>query len=248
MKPTQIATLLAFSALAAGTASAQTACRAETGARVNPVVELYTSEGCSSCPPADQWISQFKDPKRADGAVVLAFHVGYWDYIGWVDRFAAKSHTERQREIAAANGLRSIYTPQLVRDYADWRGWRSAGDLRGARAALAPAIQIELVKQPNGSVLAKVNPSDPKQNWSAFWATTEHNHASKVTAGENTGESLKHDFVVRQYTPVGQYSGAQSLSFTPLPAQKAHPQQVNLVIHEQRTGRTLQALSLACSG
>jgi hypothetical protein len=95
-------------------AAAPAACSVQSGPNLTPVLELYTSEGCSSCPPADKWLSGLK-PAAAEGKVVVqAFHVGYWDDIGWVDRFASPAHTARQREIAAANGLRNIYTPQLA--------------------------------------------------------------------------------------------------------------------------------------
>ena len=85
-------------------------CVVSSGPTVTPVIELYTSEGCSSCPPADKWASSLKD----SGAVVQAFHVNYWDYIGWKDRFASAAYTNRQRDIAARNDLRNIYTPQSV--------------------------------------------------------------------------------------------------------------------------------------
>ena len=98
---------------------AQNPCTATSGPTITPVVELYTSEGCSSCPPADKWASSLKDK----GVVVQAFHVGYWDYIGWVDRFAAPAYTQRQREVAARNSQRNVYTPQAVLDGKDWTNW-----------------------------------------------------------------------------------------------------------------------------
>lgn len=97
-------------------------CEARSGEGLTPVIELYTSEGCSSCPSADQWLSTLKGKP----VVAQAFHVAYWDYIGWVDRFAKPQHTERQRQLAAANGLRGIYTPQLVRNGLDWRDYAGA--------------------------------------------------------------------------------------------------------------------------
>lgn len=101
-------TLLALLCLPVATLAANPSCETRSGERLTPVVELYTSEGCSSCPPADQWLSTLK----GKSVVAQAFHVGYWDYIGWVDRFAKPQHTERQRQLAVANGLRSIYTPK----------------------------------------------------------------------------------------------------------------------------------------
>lgn len=78
-------------------------CTATSTATLEPVVELYTSEGCSSCPPADKWVSSLK----GKGLVVWTFHVGYWNYIGWVDRFAALAYTLRQREISSRNKRRN---------------------------------------------------------------------------------------------------------------------------------------------
>jgi hypothetical protein len=92
-------------------------CEVKSGDKITPVLELYTSEGCSSCPPADQWLSTLK----GQPVVAQAFHVGYWDYIGWVDRFATPANTTRQREVASLNRLRSIYTPQRVPNGQDWR-------------------------------------------------------------------------------------------------------------------------------
>ena len=97
-------------------------CSARSAATVAPVVELYTSEGCNSCPPADRWLSKLKaDPN----AVALAFHVDYWDRLGWKDRFASAAFTARQAEQQASNGARFSYTPQVVvdgRDRKDWPG------------------------------------------------------------------------------------------------------------------------------
>ena len=99
------------------------------------MIELYTSEGCSSCPPADRWLSSLKGTAAEGGAVVQAFHVSYWDYIGWIDRFASPAYTVRQREVAAWNGKSGIYTPQLVRNGQDWRDYSRALD--GAQPARA---------------------------------------------------------------------------------------------------------------
>jgi hypothetical protein len=229
--------------LAAATGSAHTApsCQAQSGAHLTPVIELYTSEGCSSCPPADRWLSTLKAAAAEGKVVAQAFHVGYWDYIGWIDRFAAPAHTARQREVAAVNGLRTIYTPQLVRNGRDWRDYAAAlgGKPEPARAA------IRLQQSQPGTIEAVVTPSNLDVAWSAYWTVTEHGHASKVKAGENAGEFLQHDFVVRQYVPAGRYSGAQHLNLRAVPAEGSHPRQVNLVVVDAK-GAPLQAVSLAC--
>ncbi len=222
----------------AGTA----ACEVHSGPQRTPVIELYTSEGCSSCPPADQWLSTLKGAP----VVAQAFHVGYWDYIGWVDRFATTANTARQRDVAQRNQLNSIYTPQLVRDGYDWPNWRQSRTTPAAAPAAA-SITVQRVAGQSDQFTARVTPNDAGALWSAYWTVTENGHASRVKAGENRGEFLQHDFVVRQYTPVGRYQGAQTLSFVTIPAQPEHPRQVNLVVHDVRSGEPLQAVSLACN-
>ena len=107
----------AINTLANAEFNASTACKAASGPTITPVVELYTSEGCSSCPPADKWLSTLKSKtiptSSANPAVIQAFHVNYWDYIGWPDRFATPAHTNRQRQISAWNKQNGIYTPQI---------------------------------------------------------------------------------------------------------------------------------------
>ena len=229
---------------ACGAAQAQTfPCRAQSPATRTPVIELYTSEGCSSCPPADRWLSGLKGAAAQGQVVAQAFHVGYWDHIGWIDRFAAPAYTARQREIAVRHRSRNVYTPQLVRDGADWR------DYAGALAAPpeAAAVSLRLEKSGSDAIEAQVTPTTASTAWAAYWTVTEHGHASKVAAGENAGELLRHDFVVRQYVDAGQYRGTQTLKLRPIAATSGHPQQVNLVVVEPRSGKPLQALSLVCS-
>jgi hypothetical protein len=130
----------AFTLLASGLTAfaAGPTCQVQSGATLTPVIELYTSEGCSSCPPADRWLSTLKDSAAQGKAVVEAFHVGYWDSIGWVDRFASPAHTTRQKQVAGSNGLSGIYTPQVVRNGRDWRDFtRPAVTSEAARARIA---------------------------------------------------------------------------------------------------------------
>lgn len=102
-------------------------CVVQSGGYVTPVVELYTAEGCSWCPPADRWVLGFKGLAGRSLPVIEASHVGYWNYIGWVDRFASPGFTARQRQIASWNKQRFIYTAQAVLNRQDWRDWNSAG-------------------------------------------------------------------------------------------------------------------------
>lgn len=230
-----------LSAAAGGAMASGPTCKAESGAALVPVIELYTSEGCSSCPPADRWLFSLKGSAAAGRAVVQAFHVGYWDYIGWADRFASPAHTTRQRQVASRNGLSGIYTPQVVRNGRDWRDYSRA--LEGGEPARA---RIALHKTGEDAFEAQVSPADGVGAWSAYWTVTEHGHSSKVKSGENAGEFLQHDFVVRQYVPVGEYRGSSRLTLRAVASQAAHPRQINLVVFEPRSGRPLQALSLGC--
>ena len=235
---------LAAAALLASGVSAFAAagsCEAQSPATLTPVIELYTSEGCSSCPPADRWLSTLKDSAAGGKAVVQAFHVGYWDYIGWVDRFASPAHTARQKEVAGPNRLSGIYTPQVVRNGRDWRDFsRAPSTSDGARARIA------ITRSASDAFEASVTPIDAGARWSAYWTVTEHGHSSKVKAGENAGEFLQHDFVVRQYVPAGNYQGAAKLMFRAVPGEAGHARQVNLVVYEKATGKPLQALSVGC--
>lgn len=235
--------------------NASTACKAASSVNITPVVELYTSEGCSSCPPAEKWLNTLKGKQAANPVVIQAFHVNYWDYIGWPDRFATAAHTNRQRQISAWNKQNGIYTPQMVLNGGDWRGWGGIGSLDAAVLATktVAASSINLAQTGTDQFEAVVSPiagaNSPASTWSAYWTITEHGHITKVKAGENSGETLLHDFVVRQYTPVGEYSAAssQKLSLRAVAATLGHQRQVNLVVFNPKTGKTIQAVSANCS-
>ena len=222
------------------------ACSARSGPAVAPVVELYTSEGCNSCPPADRWISTLKhDPS----VVALAFHVDYWDRLGWKDRFASAAFTQRQATQQASNGARFSYTPQVVvdgRDRTDWPRLSSLGDSR-------PAAPVDVVLSRDGDrVSASVAASGraPKR-LAAYWAVTEQDHVSAVKAGENEGVTLHHDFVVRDYRTVPAWTATPGASEAlalqiPAAADPAHRREVNLVVVDADTGRPVQALKIGC--
>jgi len=204
--------------LANAVAQAATTCRAASGPHKVPVVELYTSEGCSSCPPADRWLSGLKRAAENGWVVPLAFHVDYWDYIGWKDRFAKAEFSRRQREAVARQGARTVYTPQVMLDGRDERGWtsglrfdRAGGDTPGPAAA---RIAIESSGSDDGLWKLRVTGSigDPSLARGAYVhiALFENGLASAVQAGENRGAKLHHDFVVRSWLgpfPVGRDGG-----------------------------------------
>jgi len=224
------------------------ACSARSAGLVAPVVELYTSEGCNSCPPADRWLSRLVP--QAD-VVALAFHVDYWDRLGWKDRFASPVYTQRQAQEQLRNGARFSYTPQVVVDGVDRKDWPALAPPALAKAR--PAAKVELALQREGErFTAHVRPAaGAPQRLAAYWAVTEQGHSTAVKAGENEGATLKHDFVVREYQPlpawVAKADAASTLHFTPAPSTPPeHARQVNFVVVDADTGRPLQALKLGC--
>lgn len=238
---------LALAAQAAG-ASDTSSCLVRSTAQTTPVVELYTSEGCSSCPPADRWLSQIKPESHT---VALAFHVDYWDRLGWKDRFASASYTERQALQQAVNGARFSYTPQVVvsgRDRKDWFDLPAAPSATDLRAA---TVSLTLARDGERYVATVTPAAGAPARLSAYWAVTELGHTTAVKAGENQGASLRHDHVVRQYLPVAAWrvdaAAPAALAFSPSVAtDPAHPRWVNLVVLDAGSGRPVQALKLGC--
>jgi len=187
--------------LSAATADvlAAPACVAESGARRAVLLELYTSEGCDSCPPADRRLSQFKSQTEyADRVVPLAFHVDYWDRLGWVDRYASPLYTRRQYAMAGLSRSRLVYTPQFLRN---GRDWRSAGNpldgVRDARQETKIVLELGTLTGGDLAVGGEVRVAPASTVAEVWLALYENNLESKVHAGENAGKTLRHDYVVR---------------------------------------------------
>lgn len=241
-------TLLALLMLPATQIQAASTCSARSGPATTPVVELYTSEGCSSCPPADAWLSRLKaDP----GVVALAFHVDYWDRLGWKDRFASAAYTQRQALSQRSSGARFSYTPQVIVDGADRPAWSRGGLPSSTNGRPAASVDVSLSRDGNRySASVAAAPGAPVR-LAAYWAVTEQGHVSQVKAGENDGATLKHDYVVREYKVVDAWRAAPSapalLAFeSTLAGDAAHARSVNLVIVDADSGRPVQALKLSC--
>jgi len=159
------------------------------------LIELFTSEGCSSCPPADRWLSGLtRDPKLWRDYLPVAFHVDYWDYIGWPDRFARRDWSDRQRRYAREGGVHTVYTPGLFLNGSEWRDWRGL-DRPDVAGAPAGALVAEL----SGGRLAIAFNGDGFPGYGELTATVAllgMGLTSDVDAGENRGRVLRHDFVV----------------------------------------------------
>ena len=172
------------------------------------VLELYTSEGCSSCPPADRFLRAL--PASGFGVervIPLALHVDYWDYIGWKDRFAQAGFTERQRHMASLNGLATIYTPQFLVSGKEVRGWFSDSTIRRAiktvnQSEPSASIELEVLRlaQTDLELKTTVTAADPAADQDAlvYLAIYENGLGSEVERGENAGKRLQHDYVVRR--------------------------------------------------
>jgi hypothetical protein len=159
------------------------------------LVELYTSEGCSSCPPADEWLSQFKtSPTLWNEVIPVAFHVDYWDYIGWKDRFAQPKFTDRQRYYAYKKQVSGVYTPGMMLNGREWRGWYNQKTLP---ANTTQTGQLELNIE--GDALSINYQSDSPEPLHVNIAVLGFDLHSDVNRGENHGRVLKHDFVVLGY-------------------------------------------------
>ncbi|HSC00598.1 MAG TPA: DUF1223 domain-containing protein, partial [Burkholderiaceae bacterium] len=178
-----------LSLLAAAVGAQAQACGAESGTSVPTVVELYTSEGCNSCPPADRWLSTLKDKP---GVLAAAFHVDYWDRLGWKDRFASPRYSERQAQLQAAAGERFSYTPQVRVNGADWRRWPK---LPATATATVSTVRVTLRRE-GEQVRVDVQPqAGATTALSMWWAALEDGHASDVHGAENSGVRLHHDHV-----------------------------------------------------
>lgn len=200
MKPGRFTSLMlaCLCGVLAAPAARAAACAAQSGEQRAVLLELYTSEGCDSCPPADRRLSGFKDRAEYAGRLVpLAFHVDYWDRLGWTDRFASPLHTRRQHAMAELARSRLVYTPQFLRNGRDWRsGGGPLDGLHDSAAAARIVLRIEAAGAAGLAVGGEVVAARPGlETWLALY---ENNLKSVVRAGENAGNTLRHDYVVRR--------------------------------------------------
>jgi hypothetical protein len=237
-------------------------CKAVSGPQTAALVELYTSEGCSSCPPADRWLSGLAGGGGVAGPVVpIALHVDYWDYIGWKDPYAKREFSLRQRKLSQLQRMALVYTPQVVLQGRDFRGWGTpAFDAAVARITAQPAkARISLLVRPAAGRALQVEAGaellDPAQQADAalYLATYENRLSSTVTAGENRGRTLAHDHVVLEWQgpfafgPGGQILERRELAL--LPRAAAGSSGIVGFVQNRRTAEVLQALMLpACPG
>lgn len=196
----------AFLALALAATIAAAASPASAGP-APVVVELFTSQGCSSCPPADAYLGKLAG--RAD-LVALSLHVDYWDYIGWQDPFASRRNTQRQRAYAQTLQRSYVYTPQMViQGRYDVRGNDMAAVEKAIDAARAsPGLAVEIEDRGDGAVVVRVPAADFQGRATVWLAGYDRQHTTPVHRGENANKTLTNYNVVRVLTPVGTWTGA----------------------------------------
>lgn len=171
------------------------------------VVELFTSQGCSSCPPADDLLTELA---AQPDVLALSFHVDYWDYIGWKDPFAAAQYTERQRDYVAALGLRYVYTPQMVidgRHNVVGSKRREVAQAVEKAAATPPAVEVTLDATDGGRAVLSAG-APPDEAATVWLVTFDDGHDTAVALGENRGRALHNSNVVRELKELGAWSGA----------------------------------------
>jgi hypothetical protein len=174
------------------------------------VLELYTSHGCSSCPPADAWLGTLTDrPGLWSEFIPLAFHVDYWDDLGWPDRFASEAFSSRQREYWRQGHLSSVYTPGFLVRGREWRGWFRDRALELTPSTAVGRLSLEL--HDGQRALIRFTPQDSmsRGQLTAHLAMLGFGLTTDVGGGENRGRNLKEDFVVLGYRSSGQTTDSE---------------------------------------
>jgi hypothetical protein len=238
-------------------------CRVTSSARTNVLVELFTSEGCDSCPAADRWLSSLDAGSAIPEVVPIAWHVDYWDYLGWKDRFAQRAFSERQHRLARIRRERVVYTPQVLVQGRDFRHWAQGGfDAAVARIESRPArarISLAIAGRTGGLVDAEVSAellgeaaSDSPTDYVLVLAAVASGFTTQVRAGENAGRTLPHDHVAFGWVgpipfgPDGRLARHERLA---LPAGAPGGAGVAAFVQSARTADVLQALMLPeCRG
>ncbi len=195
MKPHALAALLAGLALSPAYAGSS---------RV--LVELFTSQGCSSCPPAEAWLNREGMELFRQGRILpLAFHVDYWDYLGWKDPFSSGTFTQRQRVYAQALASDSLYTPEMVVGgqvgFVGSDGDRARDEIAAAGKSTTGTIQLKKIAY-GKELEITLPPGFPEQGMRLYLAVFENGLTTQVARGENAGRTLMENFVVRRLVEI----------------------------------------------
>lgn len=209
-----------------------------TGSGTPVLVELFTSEGCSSCPPADTLLQDLQKKQPVPGARIIALseHVTYWDRLGWKDPYSSTAYTARQVEYRIAFRNSQVYTPQVVVDgQREFVGSdRNAAHGAISRAAKQPKVKVHLTLK-NGAVSVKI-PALPQGFAAAdvYAAVAESGLSSSVERGENAGRQLTHTAVVRQLERIGTTSPGTAFETVFRPKIAGSPQNQSVIVFVQQ--------------
>ncbi len=183
------------------------------------VVELYTSQGCSTCPPADAYLGELV---RREDVIALSFHVNYWDYIGWKDPFASAESTGRQRAYARALRQSYVYTPQMIIDgrVHEVGTKRAAVERRldGLRAGQKSKLAVRFSRNDEGGLSVTIPSANRHQRAAVWMALFDRSHTTEIKRGENRGRTLTYYNVVRRISRIGTWEGAEITIPISLPA------------------------------
>lgn len=220
----------------AGSAAAQT--------RVPVLLELFTSEGCSSCPPADRLLETLDKDQPISGAdlIVVSEHVDYWNHLGWSDPFSSPLYSQRQREYSGRLGADEVYTPQLI---VDGRSQLVGSDRDRAAAAIAqtlkqPKVAVSVTASRGGAVHIEAGArTEAAQPWDLYVVVAADRMQSHVVRGENAGRSLSHVAVAYSFIKAGTWKGAGALSRDVLVNLKAGEARVIAFLQDPRTAQVV---------
>ncbi|HEU4353812.1 MAG TPA: DUF1223 domain-containing protein [Burkholderiales bacterium] len=225
-------------------------CVSESGPGTAALVELYTSEGCSSCPPAERWLGTLAERYPGTAVVPLALHVDYWDYIGWKDSYAKREFALRQRKLSQLQRMALVYTPQVMLQGRDFRRWGTEAfdeavkqiNAQPARARLK--LTLLNVDERGLAVEVRAELAQPVADAALYLASYQSKLESKVMAGENRGRILTHDHVVLEWLGPFEVEGrrVERRTLPLLPGATGANSGAAAFVQNRRTGEVLQAL------
>lgn len=226
-------------------------CSKSSPAHTIALLELYTSEGCDSCPPADKTISHLyqNTALNSDQVIPLSLHVDYWDYLGWKDVFAKNIFTERQRNQAGLTGSHSVYTPEIFMAGKELRNWRNGivDEIRRInKKPAAASLHLGIEKLADNKLYFNLQ-GNSTQDATLYTVLVEQGIVSQVQAGENRGATLQHDFVAREWGEDYQLIVGKPVTFVAqfnVPHLAKKKNLSLLAFAQDKQGNILQALSL----
>jgi len=227
-------------------AMALTADRSAAGEPLT-VVELFTSQGCSSCPPADDLVGELAG---RDGVLALSEHVDYWDYLGWRDPFAIPTATQRQRDYARRLGPGYIYTPQMVIQGASQvtGSNREAVFNRLDEPELGSPLAVDIGRTGDGRIVITVGAAPAGEDAVVWLVLFDKEHTTRVSRGENRGREVRNYNVVRSFTRIGSWNGEATTITAIMPEAEGIGDGCAAIVQAQNTGRILGAARLDLNG